>query len=155
MLRLYTDKSKINNGKETEIIISKIFNARIGYKDICDSNEIKAVMQEIDGAELIGTDGAVKTNFGICSIKQLSTSAKTVILMLVYKDRFNYDVTSCGANVLPKVFEVAERYNISLVLRHTDIPERQSLIVPIDDLMLDDKIIDYDMLDVEIMKELG
>lgn len=153
MLRIYTSADKINNGKETEVIINKIFDTRIGYKNI--DEEIKAVMKEIDGAELIGTDGAVKTNFGICSIKQLSTSAKTVILMLVYKDRFNYDVTSCGANVLPKVFEVAERYNISLVLRHTDIPEKDDLLTPINSLMVDDKIVDYDMLDVEIMSRVG
>lgn len=153
MLRIYTSADKINNGKETEVIINKIFDTRIGYKNI--DEEIKAVMQEIDGAELIGTDGAIKTDLGVCSIKQLSTGVKTVILMLVYKDRFNYDVTSCGANVLPKVFEVAERYNISLVLRHTDIPEKDDLLTPINSLMVDDKIVDYDMLDVEIMSRVG
>lgn len=153
MLRIYTSADKINNGKETEVIINKIFDTRIGYKNI--DEEIKAVMQEIDGAELIGTDGAIKTDLGVCSIKQLSTGVKTVILMLVYKDRFNYDVTSCGANVLPKVFEVAERYNISLVLRHTDIPEKDDLLTPINSLMVDDKIVDYDMLDAEIMDKVG
>lgn len=153
MLRIYTSADKINNGKETEVIINKIFDTRIGYKNI--DEEIKAVMKEIDGAELIGTDGAIKTDLGVCSIKQLSTGVKTVILMLVYKDRFNYDVTSCGANVLPKVFEVAERYNISLVLRHTDIPEKDDLLTPINSLMVDDKIVDYDMLDAEIMDKVG
>lgn len=153
MLRIYTSADKINNGKETEVIINKIFDTRIGYKNI--DEEIKAVMKEIDGAELLGTDGAIKTDLGVCSIKQLSTGVKTVILMLVYKDRFNYDVTSCGANVLPKVFEVAERYNISLVLRHTDIPEKDDLLTPINSLMVDDKIVDYDMLDAEIMDKVG
>lgn len=118
MLKIYTSVSKIDNGKDTINKINLFFNNNKG--DIVITPEIESLMLKIDNAKVEGDN--IINDFGKCDISNLSTGVKALILMLTFKDRFNYDITCCGPNILEKAFDIMDKYNIDAVLNHIDIP---------------------------------
>lgn len=124
MIKLYkSDKYFKNN----EVIIdNESFFLNIPFKSMHEES-IK-VMQKIDKAILLDINtGAIKTPFGITSIKNLSTGYKTV-LNLIYltenpKEFPNVKaivVNECGWNALEELFNIIENYNIDIgiILEH-------------------------------------
>ncbi len=148
MLKIYTNKNKINNNKETIEHINAFFDIEIKHNKL--TNEMMQYMDKFDNAKIV-SDNIIITPFGACNLKNLSAGTKTIILMLYFKDKFNFDVTSCGPNILIDAFKIADKFNISLVLRHTDIP----FDIECDSLFVDDEAITDGFIIENILKGVG
>lgn len=88
----------------------------------------KEVMQKIDQSELIDVNlSTIKTPYGVCNIKCLSTGCKTLlntIYLMEHKDEYAYveavNATECGWNALEVLFDLVDKnnYPIALVVEH-------------------------------------
>ncbi|MEH2928733.1 DUF4869 domain-containing protein [Candidatus Ventrimonas sp. KK005] len=102
------------------------FNNNINGKRL--SNLSKEAMQKVDKSELIDINlSTIKTPYGICNIKCLSTGCKTVlntIYIMEHKEEYEYikavNATECGWNALEVLFDIVDRndYNIGLIIEH-------------------------------------
>jgi hypothetical protein len=96
-------------------------------KDIDDIGE--KYIAFIDGASLIDKNiGTIKTPFGVTSIKDLSTGAKTVLnVMHVAKNKLDYavDITECGWNAIDCIFEFLDQNDncVQILLQHVEFRE--------------------------------
>ena len=102
------------------------FNNNINGKRL--NNDSNEVMQRIDKSELIDINlSTIKTPYGVCNIKCLSTGCKTVlntIYIMEHKKEYEYvkaiNATECGWNALDVLFDIIDRnaYNIALIIEH-------------------------------------
>lgn len=102
------------------------FKAIVHSKDF-NNSDINTIAS-IDNAVLLDkVTGTVKTPFGVCSIEELSTGCKIVLVYLyILRNRLKYngsillDVTECGSNALDVLFELDNSIdsNITFLLRH-------------------------------------
>jgi len=110
------------------------FDTKIRQADIYFNNRVNANMLDgkckeymtlIDNATLIDAhSGAIKTPYGVASIRDLSTGCKTLIITYLLREAGNQaviDVTECGSNVLSHIFDIVDNSSISTVLRHTNL----------------------------------
>ncbi|SEP84125.1 protein of unknown function [Lachnospiraceae bacterium NE2001] len=119
--------SIITKAKENEknIIDSEAyFNANISSSDF-DEKDLE-VMQLIDNAHLIDKKlGTIKTDFGITSIKNLSTGCKTVLVYRYLQKHMitcNLNINECGWNAVKVLFDIADgaEANIKLILSNSN-----------------------------------
>ena len=93
--------------------VESMFNLHVDPTDFND-NDLKA-MREIDNAELLDRNtGLIKTPYGLCSVKNLSTGCKTV---LVYNHCYRNGIrkiinaNESGANALAILFDIIDSNN--------------------------------------------
>jgi hypothetical protein len=146
MLNIYTHD--IQNGKETIRNIDTVFKFNLISGKLAITDEMKTYIKQIDNAEIV-SDTEMITDFGRCSINNLSTGVKTVILMMMYKDKYNFDLTFCGKNVLYKAFELADKYGIDIIIRHIEIPDNTDYTFKINNRIVNS------YLDIAIMEAVS
>lgn len=125
MIKIYTS---INYFNLENILYDNegFFNNNINGKRLNDDS--KEVIQRIDKSELIDINlSTIKTPYGICNIKYLSTGCKTVlntIYIMEHKEEYEnveaINATECGWNALEVLFDILDRnsYNMALIIEH-------------------------------------
>ena len=138
MLKLYTDDSKFDIDK---ILYSNdaVFDAHTCWMNLDKSDQ--DLMQKYDKASIIDDNkmfgASIQTPYGITRVTELSTGLKTLLNLRHMKKMSQYvaiDVTEAGENVLLDIFEEAVKSGISVILRHTDIPDFRPLSIMVDDI---------------------
>lgn len=102
------------------------FNNNINGKRL--SNVSKEAMKKVDKSELIDINlSTIKTPYGVCNIRCLSTGCKTIlntIYIMDHRDEYEYikavNATECGWNALEVLFDIVDRnsYSIALIIEH-------------------------------------
>ena len=137
MLKLYTDDTKFDIDK---ILYGNdaVFDAHTCWMSFDKSDQ--DLMQKYDRASIIDDNkkygASIQTPYGIASVTELSTGLKTLLNLRYMKKMSQYvaiDITEAGENVLLDIFEEAVKSGISVILRHTDIPDFKPLSIMVDD----------------------
>lgn len=121
MIRLYTEKHLIE-GKQFIRSVDAAFNSQV-YATSFDSIDL-SIMQEIDSAELLDANtGFIKTPYGVCSIKNLSTGCKAV-LYLRYMIKNNIDAvlnaSECGENAFNLLCKYCNDSGVNIYMSQCD-----------------------------------
>jgi hypothetical protein len=111
-------------------IVDDYFDSRVTSTAIFSESDLK-VLKDIEEAEPI-SNTTLNGRFGNFPLSGLSGGVKAVLLLSLMAQgklpKAPYiDVTDCGDNVLPFVFELAEKLNIPCILLHFDlydVPDR-------------------------------
>lgn len=116
--------TKINPDERNIIDSEAYFNANISSSDFDD--EDLEIMKAIDNASLIDKKlGTIKTDFGITSIKNLSTGCKTVLVYRYLQKKMipcSLNINECGWNAVKVLFDIADVSNseIQLLLNNSN-----------------------------------
>lgn len=112
MLHLITG----NNVSKSRIIyfVDEFFDENFATSDF--TNTDRDILKEIDNA-IVVDNNVVKTPFGLCDIRKLSTGTKTLLCILHFTDKV-FDVSGCGSNALDILNKIAVSIDISV---HTNI----------------------------------
>ena len=136
MLKLYTT---LDYFKDNEIIKVNDDVFYWNYKSYVFSKQAKEYIRKYDGkleAALIA-DGArtMISKYGDeILLTELSTGLKTLLNLMHAKPPIKaVDVTECGENILLDIFHEAAEREISIVLRHTELPEFSHISVSVND----------------------
>lgn len=97
---------------------------------LCGNNLSKRALEEmlkIDKAKLIDVRlSTIRTPFGVCHSRQLSSGCKTIINLIYifeHKNEFNHikaiNATECGSNALDELFNLIDAdLDIGIILEH-------------------------------------
>lgn len=129
LIKIYTTTSEIDK-KATLYDNDTFFDNRVNTKEFTELE--KEIIEHIDKAKIIDENiGEIKTPFGICSIKKLSTGCKTVlnyVWLSKHQDDEKYKgikylyATECGWNALEELFKAADdiNYDIGFIIEHNN-----------------------------------
>jgi hypothetical protein len=119
-VKLYFDPLLIHKKLLTDI--EEFFMMNISINDVDELGE--TYIKRIDGAIIADrASRAILTPYGITELDNLSTGAKTVlVIMHIAKNKLDYavDVNECGENALNCIFDFLERNDncVPILLSH-------------------------------------
>lgn len=96
----------------------KITDAEVAFKSVLNSGETfesdlyKSIMRTIDSVTE-KTDTVIKTRFGLCTLNQLSTGCKTLLLLIYHINNNKYIcIDECGTNVIELIVELSKKLDM-------------------------------------------
>jgi hypothetical protein len=161
MVKIYTNKKHLK-GIDGIDFPDPYFNRFVGNTKKFENREID-FLKEFEQASIIGEDAlsgrfADKNNnkFDLFRTSEISSGVKVVLLLsLMERGKIGkqgyINVTECGANVLPVVFDLADKIGMPCIVQHMmfdEVPDREYLLNGIEIIKstaeLIDKIVESD-----------
>ena len=94
------------------------FNYNVNPRLLLGDKEIQQMILDIDKTVLTDNGQLISPVLPIMGWKDISGGVKTLILIKLYGDKINFNITACGENCSKWIEVLAERQDISVNLKY-------------------------------------